>query len=66
MRACGYARYKLIRFYESDEWELFDTESDPGEVNSIYGKEGHEKITAELKADLKRLRAEYRVTEPAL
>ncbi len=60
------ARYKLIRFYESDEWELFDTESDPGEVNSIYGKEGHEKITAELKADLKRLRAEYRVTEPAL
>ena len=59
-------RYKLIRFYESDEWELFDTENDPGEVSSVYGKQGYEKITAELKADLKRLRAEYIVTEPAL
>ena len=44
------ARYKLIRFYESNEWELFDTEADPSELDSIYGEKGSEKIAAALKA----------------
>ena len=60
------ARYKLIRFYESNEWELFDTEADPSELDSIYGEKGSEKIAAALKAELKRLRAMYAVTEPPL
>ena len=59
-------RYKLIRFYESDEWELFDLERDPEEVQSVYGARGMERITADLRAELKRLRAMYGVTEPAL
>ena len=32
-------RYKLIRFYEKDvdQWELFDLQSDPKEMTSVYG-----------------------------
>ena len=59
-------RYKLIRFYESGEWELFDLERDPQELRSLYGRKGTERITAELKAELKRLRHVYGVTEPPL
>ena len=58
-------RYKLIRFYESDEWELFDLERDPEETQSIYALKGMESVTAELKRELGRLRKMYGVTEPA-
>ena len=30
-------RYKLIRFYEFDEWELYDLERDPEELVNRYG-----------------------------
>ena len=59
-------RYKLIRYYESDEWELYDTELNPEETQSVYGQEGMEKVTADLKAELKRLQGMYGVTEPSL
>ena len=59
-------RYKLIRFYESDEWELYDTERNPEETLSVYGQRGMEEVTASLVAELKRLRATYGVTEPPL
>ena len=59
-------RYKLIRFYESGEWELFDLERDPQELQSLYGRKGMEQVTAELLAELKRLRAHYGVSEPPL
>ncbi len=58
-------RYKLIRFYESDEWELYDLERNPEETQSIYGQQGTEKLTAELQQELGRLRKMYGVTEPA-
>ena len=59
-------RYKLIRFYESDEWELFDTERNPEETQSVFGQPGMEEVTAELMSELKRLREMFGVTEPAL
>jgi arylsulfatase A-like enzyme len=53
-------RYKLIRFYgDIDEWELFDLQADPMEMNNLYGKTGYEKITGELCAELKRLQEQY-------
>ncbi|MDE0624164.1 MAG: DUF4976 domain-containing protein, partial [Bryobacterales bacterium] len=58
-------RYKLIRFYESDEWELFDLERNPEETQSVYGQAGMESVTAELKKELGRLRKTYGVSEPA-
>ncbi len=59
-------RYKLIRFYESDEWELYDLDSNPEETLSVYGRPEMEAVTAELKAELARLRSHYGVTEPPL
>jgi len=53
-------RYKLIHFYNDiDEWELFDLQQDPNEMNNLYGKAGYEEITKELKAELKRLQEQY-------
>lgn len=44
------ARYKLIRFYKRvDAWELFDLKEDPDEMNNLFGKEGYEAITNEMK-----------------
>ena len=56
-------RYKLIHFYMLDGWELYDLKKDSNELNSLYGKKGYEKITSDLKAELKRLRDLYKVPE---
>lgn len=53
-------RYKLIHFYYGmDEWELYDLQNDPTEMNNLYGKTGYEAITAELKAELTKLQTLY-------
>jgi len=62
-------RYKLIYYYglplhpklsnhppTSPEWELFDLKEDPREMNNVYGDPEYEKITKQLKAELRRLR----------
>ncbi len=56
-------RYKLINFYNLGEWELYDLESDPREMNNIYNAEGSQKIVAELKRELEALRKRYQVPE---
>ncbi len=31
------SRYKLIHFYyDTDEWELYDLQKDPEELNNVY------------------------------
>ena len=53
-------RYKLIHFYHDiDCWELYDLQTDPNEMHNLYGKDGYEKITKELKSELKRLQQKY-------
>jgi len=53
-------RYKLIHFYyDIDEWELYDLQEDPNEMNNLYGQDGFEDITMELKEELEKLRAHY-------
>lgn len=56
-------RHKLIHYYHLNEWELFDLENDPGEMNSIYNKEEHLEITKEMTAELTRLRELYQVPD---
>jgi arylsulfatase A-like enzyme len=52
-------RYKLIHFFiEPEEFELYDLQSDPEEINNLYGKPGYEELTKHLKARLAALRAE--------
>jgi arylsulfatase A-like enzyme len=53
-------RYKLIHYYETGEWECFDLQTDPREVNNIYDDPEYERVVAELKTELIRLRAYYR------
>jgi arylsulfatase A-like enzyme len=50
------ATHKLISFWKSGQWELFDLVHDPGEMHNLYGQPGHDAITAELKAELQRLK----------
>ena len=51
--------FKLMHFYELDEWELYDLQNDPKELNNLYGKPQYESQILELKEELTRLRAQY-------
>jgi arylsulfatase A-like enzyme len=54
-------RHKLIHYYEIGEWELFDLESDPDELRSVYDDPAYQEIAEELKIRLDALRAQYQV-----
>ena len=52
--------HKLIYFWKKDQWELFDLINDPYELHNLYGEPGQEALTAQLKAELARLKREVR------
>ena len=59
-------RHKLIHFYalegqELDDWELFDLESDPNELKSVYGSPQYAAIQSQLTVELARMREQYQV-----
>jgi arylsulfatase A-like enzyme len=56
-------RFKLVRFYgaDTDYWELFDRQSDPHELTSVYGQPDYAARQAELEKELSRLREELKV-----
>ncbi|MCA8999849.1 MAG: DUF4976 domain-containing protein, partial [Planctomycetaceae bacterium] len=56
-------RYKLIHFYNVGEWELYDLEADPDEMNNIYGEEQYAGLVKELKAQLSDLQDELKVPD---
>ena len=52
--------WKLIHFYNDiDQWELYNLNEDPNELNNLYGKPGTEKVTKRLRKELKKLQEEY-------
>lgn len=53
------ATHKLIHFDRIDAWELFDLTADPKEMDNLYGDPKHAAVSAELKAELTRLRELY-------
>jgi arylsulfatase A-like enzyme len=56
-------RYKLIHFYNDiNQWELYDLQEDPGEVNNLYGQKGYEEITQSLFNQLIQLQIQYNDT----
>jgi arylsulfatase A-like enzyme len=52
--------HKLIHFWKKNQWELFDLQKDPFELHNLYGQAGQERITAQLKAELARLKRALR------
>jgi arylsulfatase A-like enzyme len=57
-------RYKLIDFYGKNEWELFDLQKDPHELFSVYDDPAYAKTVADMKAELSRLREQYKDNDP--
>ncbi|MGB3628386.1 MAG: sulfatase [Terracidiphilus sp.] len=61
-------RFKLISYYTRNEWELFDLEKDPDEMESLFidnGRKvqpGYEAIAQDLVNQLKALRDRYKDT----
>jgi arylsulfatase A-like enzyme len=56
-------RYKLIHYYRLDQWELFDLERDPDELENRVYDPALAQVRAELERELQRLRTHYRVPE---
>ncbi|WP_242206319.1 sulfatase family protein [Aestuariivivens insulae] len=54
-------KYKLIHFYyDVDEWELYDRDKDPNEINNVYLDPDYASIVKELKTKLKNIRKNYK------
>jgi arylsulfatase A-like enzyme len=51
--------YKLIHFYQDDEWELYDLVEDPEELQNIYADSAYRDVVANLKKRLQALREQY-------
>jgi arylsulfatase A-like enzyme len=64
-RHCGVRteRYTLAHYYQKNEWELFDRESDPRQLRNVAGSPAHAKVLAELKAEMQRLRVKLEVPD---
>jgi hypothetical protein len=43
-----------------DEWELYDLDNDPDEMNNLYGQLKYKKLTKLLKKKLKALQEKYK------
>jgi arylsulfatase A-like enzyme len=64
-RHCGIRtdRHKLIHFYNLGEWELYDLQRDPREMQSAYDDPEYAGVVRELKAELQRLQEKYQVPD---
>ena len=52
-------RYKLMHFYQFDEWEFYDLEKDPDELSNIYQNPEAAPVIAKVKKKLEALRKQY-------
>jgi arylsulfatase A-like enzyme len=52
-------RYKLMNIYEFGEWEFYDLENDPNELNNVYSDPKYQDQVAMLKSELETLTLKY-------
>jgi len=50
--------HKLIRYWKSDQWELFDLLKDPAELHNLYADPASQPLVGQLKSQLLRLKEE--------
>jgi arylsulfatase A-like enzyme len=55
------SQYKLMHFYDLNEWELFDLEKDPMEMKSLHADPEHAEALKHMKGELTKLRKQYEV-----
>jgi arylsulfatase A-like enzyme len=53
-------RHKLIFFNKLNQWELYDLQKDPREMNNVYSDPAYAKIVEELKREMQRLKKELK------
>ncbi|MBI1310232.1 sulfatase-like hydrolase/transferase [bacterium] len=56
-------QYKLIHFYNLDEWELYDLGKDPHEMRSVYSDPAYSSVVKELTDEVHRLQEVYQVPD---
>lgn len=56
-------RFKLIHFYNLDEWELFDLHSDPREMKSLHDEPEYASVMDDLKERVAALQVKYKVPD---
>ena len=53
-------RYKLIHFYyDIDQWELYDLQSDPNELKNLIDNDKYAGLISNLKSELYNLKKNY-------
>ncbi|MDO6436773.1 sulfatase [Cyclobacterium sp. 1_MG-2023] len=57
-------RYKLMHFYELDEWELYDLKEDPREMKNLYYESSYDSLKSAMTDRLKRIKMHYGVITP--
>jgi arylsulfatase A-like enzyme len=60
-------RYKLIHFYyDVNEWELYDLEKDPQEMNNVYDNPDYAEVRKQMHKRLDELRIQYKDNSDSL
>ncbi len=52
-------RYKLIYFYEKNEWEMYDLQRDKNEMRNIYNDPSYSKVQKMMKEKLDEMKRQY-------
>jgi len=56
-------RYKLMHFYDDiDEWEFYDLEKDPSEVDNLIDHKDYSALISKMKLKLDAVQKDYKVT----
>jgi arylsulfatase A-like enzyme len=59
-------RYKLLRFHQTDEWEMYDLHQDPFELDNLYGQPEHAELQGHLKGLMAKLIDQVKITDKDL
>lgn len=59
-------RYKLIFFYENNEWELYDLQKDKSEMKNVYDDPAYSKVKLTMKKKLQELKDQYKDPLPVV